>query len=174
MGKLFTIDDGTRAVITDALDDIITEFGKMHRIVYPPRWVSCNNCHADPIGKKSTNKWKTGGPLPFDRGAICPMCNGNGGHHVEEVTEEIQLKVEWSPAKFWHPVPGVPIRAPYSVCQTKGYMSDFHKLVQADHLVLQLPVEPIVRAKFYLSGSPISPGNIIQDRYLVATWEQRS
>ena len=173
MGKLFSIDAGTKAVITDALDDIIGEFGKRCRLVHPPAWVGCENCHADPLGKKSANRWRHGGPMRFQAGSVCPLCRGQGGHHAAESGEEILLKVEWEPGRFWSPFPGVDVRAPFSFCQTKGYMSDFARLSRADHLVLQLPVEGVVRAKFRLTGAPVSPGNIIQDRYLVANWEAR-
>lgn len=173
MGKLFTLDDGTKSTIRDALDDIITEFGKMCRIYYPARWVACTNCLVDPIGRKSRNIWRTGGPMPFAKGTICPMCSSSGGHHAEELSEEIQLKIEWEPKRFWYPVPNVDVRVPYSICQTKGYISDYNKLVQADHLLIQIPIEPHVKTKFRMVGTPISPGNIIQDRYIVATWESR-
>lgn len=173
MGKLFTIDPATRSVITDALDDIITEFGKDCRLVYPPRWVPCANCVNDPVGKKSANRWKTGGPIRFQAGGICPSCNGSGGFSANEEFEVLQLKVEWNVGKFWLPVPGAKLRTPHSVCQTKGYLSDLPKIVQADHLVLQLPIEGLLLAKFVLSGTPTSPGNIIQDRYFVATWESK-
>lgn len=171
MGQLFTIDAATRGVITQALDDIILEFGRDCLVVYPPRWVACANCHNDPVGRKGSNRWRHGGPMPFAAGTVCPMCRGQGGHHAEEHSESVRLKVEWEPRRFWKPFPQVEVRAPRSFCQTKFFSWDCHRLTQADHLVLDVPLVPVVRAKFRMVGAPVSPGNIIQDRYMVADWE---
>lgn len=174
MGNLFTIDDGTRRTITLALDDIITEFGKDCRLVYPAAWQPCVNCVYDPVGKKSANRWKTGGPLAFHSGTICPVCEGRGGYAATEAYEAIRLKIDWEARNFTHPAgKALKVRQKYSVCQTKGYMQDYAKVVKCDHLVVQVPIENIVQAKFYLVGMPISPGNIIQDRYFEAFWELR-
>jgi hypothetical protein len=38
----------------------------------------CPNCIYDPISRKSSNLYQTGGPIPFANGQICPYCIGNG------------------------------------------------------------------------------------------------
>ncbi len=172
MGQLFSLDEATRATITQALDDIISEFGKQCRLVYLPRWQHCDNCVFDPIGQKSANRFRTGGPLPFPNGTTCPLCNGTGGHRSGEASEVVQLKVEWEPRKFWYPVPGLDIRVNHSVCQSKGLVDVLPKVQQCDHMVVQLPIQGTIEARFRLLGQPIMPGNIIQGRYFVATWEQ--
>ncbi len=172
MGKIFDIDAATRATITDALDDIISVFGKKCRLVYPARWVACANCLPDPVGKKSSNVWRTGGPVPFSAGSICPQCQGKG-QRAEEVSEEILLKIEWDPKKFWRPISNANVRSPASFCQTKGYVSDYPRLKRAEFLFIQLPIEPYVHVRMSLAGEPISPGNIVQDRYLIADWESK-
>ena len=67
MGKIFTLSDDIKSVVTDALDDLITELGKDCRLVYPPRFVPCGNCIYDPIAGKSSNHWKSGGPIPVSK-----------------------------------------------------------------------------------------------------------
>ncbi len=171
MGKLFTIDAATKATITDALDDIISEFGKDCRLVYPARWVRCENCLWDAASGRSTNHWRSGGPLPFN-GGPCPLCKGNG-QKAQETSEVVRFKCEWDPRKFLYPVPGVDLRVRYSVCETKGYMTDLPRVTRCDHMVVQAPVEGIVRSKMKLASDPISPGNIIQGRYWVAKWEAK-
>lgn len=171
MGELFTIDAATKGTITSALDDIITEFGKRCRLVYPARWTPCDNCLQDPVSRKSNNRWRSGGPVPFRMG-VCPACSGEGGH-AEESSEEVVMKVEWSAKKFWVPVPSLDIRVPYSVCQTKYLITLNKKVARCDHMVVQLPIEHAIPTRFKLFGSPTSPGNIIQDRYCVATWESK-
>lgn len=111
--------------------------------------------------------------MPFASGTSCPLCQGQG-QRADEVAEVVRFKVEWEPRKFWYLVPNLNIRSAHSVCQTKGYMADLPKVNQCDHMIVQLPIEGFIQAKFHLIGAPISPGNIIQGRYWVATWEQRS
>jgi hypothetical protein len=168
MGKLFTLDDETKALVRDAFDDVLAEFGKPCLLVYPPRWKNCVNCVLTP-GAPTSNRWKTGGPMPFPNGSACPMCNGEG-RRAEEVTEQITLLCAWEPRSFFYPVPGIELRAPYSVLQTKCFMSDAPKLMRADHLVFQVPVEGVARKKFKLEGAPGDASNIIQSRYCVSLW----
>lgn len=173
MGDFFSLDAATRTVITGALDDVLTEFSKPCRLVYPPLWQSCANCVFDPVGKKSANRWKHGGPIPFSAGSICSVCSGAGGHHAAEETEEVMVKIEWEPKRFWVPFPGVDLRAPYSVCQMKCFAHVVAKLMRAEYVVVQTPIEPILRTKMKMVGAPVSPGNIIQNRYFIATYESR-
>jgi hypothetical protein len=172
MGKLFTLDEGTKQVVQDALDDLITEFGKRCRVVYPPRWAACANCVSDPVGKKSANRWRTGGPLPFPSGSVCPLCNGAGGHHAEELSEEVLLLCAWEPKNFWYPAPGLDVRVPGGALQTKGFLSDMPKITRCDHLVFQLPVEPYAHYRYRLVGEPGDRSNIIQNRYFIANWQR--
>lgn len=170
MGKLFTLDSATKSTIQDALDDIIAEFGKDCRLVYEGKWAACVNCLIDATSGKSTNRWRTGGPVPFQIG-VCPQCKGTG-RRAEEVSESVRFKVEWEPKNFEYPVEGLDLRVPHSVCQIKGYLSDLPKVNRCDHIIIQTPIEGIIQARFKLYGEPISPGNIIQGRYFVAALKQ--
>ena len=52
----------------------------------------CPNCIYDPSLKKSSNKYKNGGPIPFTLGQLCPYCYGVGWSG-EEKTETIYLAI---------------------------------------------------------------------------------
>jgi len=170
MGTIFTLSPSIKAIVATALDDLITELGKQVRLVYPARWVSCSNCQYDQIGHKSSNYYKSGGPLPFPNATVCPMCNGNGKIE-EENSEVVQMLCQWDPKDFYRPVPQVDIRLPFgSRIQTKGYLSDLPKILKADHAVFEIPIEPIVRYTYQLASEPADVSNIIQGRYVVADW----
>ena len=172
MGNILNIDKATKKIIQDALDDIITELGKDCRLVYPSKAIACVNCQADPIGHKPSVRWKTGGPMPFSSGSICPLCNGVG-KRFEEVYEDIRFKLNWDFKKFLYPFsPNVDVRVPFSIVQVKGYITDMPKIIKADHLIIQLPLESMLKKKFKLIGSPGDASNIIQGRYFISTWEQ--
>lgn len=59
----------------------------------------CPNCIYDSNLKKSSGKYKAGGPRPFVSGRICPYCNG-AGFYGETQGEEVFLGIISNP-KDW-------------------------------------------------------------------------
>lgn len=173
MGNRFTITDAMKAQIQQAFDDVVTELGRPCRVVYPPQWAPCVNCVSDPIGRKSANRWRTGGPVPFSNGTTCPLCKGAGGHNAPPATADVELKIEWDRGRFWVPVPQSAIKGSLTTCQAKGLASELPKLTGADHLLVHLPVAPFSLHKFVLAGGPWFPHSIVQGRYAVTQWEAR-
>lgn len=171
MPEIFDLDDDTRDVIRAALDDIIEVLGKDCLLVYPARMNACANCVPSPMGGQSSNRWRTGGPIPFANGSVCPWCNGTG-RRAEELTETIHLGCEWNPREFTRLFPNIDIRKPNSTLRTKGYLRDAPKMARCDHLRLQSPVEGLVVRKMQLASAPGDESSIIQGRYCVAYWHQ--
>jgi hypothetical protein len=172
MGKIFKLDQDVRAVVQTVFDDMICEFGKDCRIVYPPRWIACANCIFDQQKALSSNRWKTGGPMPFPSGATCPLCNGKG-RAAEEVSEVLHLLCSWQEKRFAKTVPNLTeVRLPYGLLSTKGYLVDMPKLQRCDHLIVQIPIEAYGVGQYHLIGEPGDRNNIIQGRYCVALWER--
>lgn len=170
MGILFSL-DAVKPTIQQALDDLITELGKDCLLVYPPKWVNCSNCLSSSFGNKSSSSWKSGGPLPFPAGTVCPLCNGSNKVSQEQ-TESVRMLCAWEPKAFFEPLPQVDVRVPYGVIQTKSYLSDAPKIMRADHAVFQTPTTNILRSTYELAGEPVDVSNIIQGRYCVATWKR--
>lgn len=173
VGKIFTLTSSVKSVITAALDDLITELGKNCMLVYPPKMTACVNCVYDPIGKKSSNVYLSGGPTPFGATQRCPMCDGAGRMAIP-VQESIKLLCSLDPKKFFMPVPDIPIGSPEAYLQTKGMLSDLPKIKRADFLIFQTDISGIIEKKFRLFKEPADISNIIQGRYFVATWKQFS
>ncbi len=171
MGTIFTLEDSVRTIITSALDDLISELGKMCRLVYPPRMIRCPNCVFDPVGKKSTNRYLSGGPMPFQNMA-CPICNGTG-QRAESVTDDVKFLCAFDTKSFFVPIPDVDIQTPFSYVQTKGFIAtQLAKVKRADHMVFQTALEGVLNKKYKLHKDPADVANIIQNRYFVATWKQ--
>lgn len=171
MGKIFTLGADVKSIIQDAVDDVITELGKNCLLVYPPKMVLCSNCTSSPIGHKPSNVWKSGGPIQFGQGSLCPMCDGDG-RRAEEASETIKFLCEWDVKKFFRPIHGIDLRIPRGVLQIKGFLTDLPKVVRCDHMILETAIDGILRAKYRLSGEPGDYSNIIQGRYFVAIWER--
>lgn len=113
----------------DVADDFINDnFGEDCVLVYPPNQTECPNCIVDLIGRKSSNRYKSGGPYYFQNGMICPYCNGEGFYN-NEPTETIKLRVYWSP-KDWVKT-GTTLAIPDGSIQIIGFLSDLPKVMQA-------------------------------------------
>lgn len=171
MPNIFSIDADTKQVIQDALDDLLANtadggLGKTCQLVYPPRQVRCGNCIFDPTNNRSSNRPRSGGPVPFAVGASCPLCSGRGMKE-EEATENITLKCNWEFKKFASSIP-IDLRIPNAVVQVKGYLTDIPKLLRAQYVVINLPFVPYARQSFVLLGEPADESNIVQSRYFSA------
>lgn len=173
MGNIFTLEEATLKIVRDALDDLITEFGKNCRLVYPPKSIDCQNCSIALVGSLQVNRWKTGGPSPFPNGAPCPICNGRGKIE-QEVSEILELLCTYEPKGFLRPVEGVNIRLKNATLRTKCFLTDAPKLKRCDHIIYQVDTEGIVRNKFRLASDPVDVSSIVKGRYAVAYWEQIS
>jgi hypothetical protein len=173
MGRIFTLEADTLAIIRDALDDLISELGKECLLVYPPRWVACAACVAQPQGNRPSSRWKTGGPLPINAASPCPLCNGQG-RRAEEESETLTMSCQWDPREFPRLFPelALKLRAPYSTLRTKCYLEQAPKLMRCDHLRLQVPIEGVSTRRFVLASAPSDQSSIVQDRYAVAYWHQ--
>lgn len=169
MGKIFTITDEIRTIASNAIDDLIDQLGKDCRLLYPSVKIDCPNCIFDPTTNRSSGRYQTDGPRPFSQGTICPVCRGNGLLDSEH-TETIRMLCTWNPKEFT--LLAGNIQVPYSMVQTKGYLTDLPKILQSRKMTLELPIEPYIRYNFDLWGEPIDQGNIIQGRYFVAVWKR--
>jgi hypothetical protein len=172
VGKIFTLSADVKAIAQQAIDDLHNELGKDCRLVYPSRMVPCANCVFDPIGKKSSNFYLNGGPAPFQNGTLCPMCDGNG-LIAQEVTEVVRMLVAWSPRHWFIQKMPTNVQSPAGLIQTKGFYADVPKILQARQMILETPLEPSVRYRFFLESEPIDASNIIQGRYFVALWRRQ-
>lgn len=172
MGKLFDIDAEVKSIIQDGLDDLITNLGKTCRLVYPAtRWEDCSNCIYDPVGHKSSNRWKSGGPIPFPNGTTCPNCNGSYKRPIE-TTEDILFLCEWEPKKFATPFRGMDIRVPFGMLQTKGFIENWPKVEKCDYMIFDTNLATLGKRIYKLSGEPGDRSNIIQGRYFTCLWER--
>lgn len=121
----------THEYIADELIDGPT--GQDCQLMYPiTNNSSCPNCIYNPRQKRSSNIYKSGGPVPFENHTTCPWCGGSG-RSSRPVTEDIRLRVYWS-QKDWSI--SRPVENPDSSVMIIGYMTDLPKLEKSERIQL--------------------------------------
>lgn len=97
------------------------------------KFEDCPNCLWDNIGGKSSNRYQTGGPIPFTHG-ICPYCDGAGRLSSEE-TEEIYLMPIWS-SKDWYPISQTSVNMADIAAQTMSKIDAYEKIIRAQSIII--------------------------------------
>jgi hypothetical protein len=163
--------DLTAAQLADvqtAFDEMLNLEMEPCQLVYPPKNIACNNCVPDPIGNRSSNKYLTGGPMPFPMGGLCPICGGRGVKAVE-VSETVNLCIVMNPRKFVNIGPQIQVTD--GMIQTQGYANILPKVLKCDHLI-KSAVQGYQDFSYKLEGDPFFLGNIIKNRYFYANWRR--
>ena len=134
----------------------------------------CENCVYDPIGQKSSGRYKSGGPWPF-HGGICPMCAGDG-FTTDRSTEDIYLAVIYDEGKWKKLGAGnaSTSRTPETVkqfIQTMSKTSTWPQINRANSIIIDVDLIPYKEMMFQKVGDPEICG-FGDSRYILATWER--
>ena len=167
MPKILNIPVDIKTAISDCLDDLITLMGQTIVLQYPPKKGFCPNCLFSGIDNRSTNRYKSGGPMPFQVGT-CPLCNGTG-YRDEAQSEAIQVLVAWTPKNFF--IQPTNIALPDCDIQTKGYVSDVPKIMRCVEMKV-MGLDGYVHQRFTRTGEPNDINNIVQGRFAVTKWKR--
>lgn len=133
MSNPFSVSSSLITLYNQGISTLIETLGKDCTLVYPAKVIPCPNCIYDPIGKKSANRYKTGGPTPFPNGSICPMCGGQG-NSTEGASEVVTLVTQWAPKNFRSYK--IDVDDPYALVRTYGYASLFPKIQKAESIII--------------------------------------
>lgn len=158
-------------IMADAIDDMIAVWGKQCQLIFPQTGqVFCPNCVWDSMTRRSSNVYKSGGPVPFGQGGFCPVCGGKGVMPPPAKTKTITMIVRWNPGEFLI-LPGE-IEVPYSVCETEGHIADWPSVQQARVMMIETPISGLMRQRFELSGEPIDANSISQGQTFSCHWKR--
>lgn len=129
----------------------------------------CANCIFDANLKKSSNKYKPGGPVPFATGQICPYCNGIG-YYGETNSEIVYLAVIWEYKKWINPPPR-DVAIPDGMVQTISSMELLSSIRKCKDMDIKYPGALNKYHKFQLQGEP-NPAGLGDNSYLVCMWKK--
>lgn len=120
------------------------------------------------MGGRSVNYYRSGGPIPFNRGTPCPLCGGKGFKSIE-ATDSVEVRIYYRRRDFIDV--GFQADVPNNVVQTVGYMSDYVKLTRAKELLVDTGTYNKGRYKRisepYVQGFKQNP-----TQYIVIFWER--
>lgn len=127
----------------------------------------CPNCIYDVNLKKSSNKYKSGGPVPFSLGKICPYCNGNG-YYGEIRVENIYLAILWDYKKWMSPP--TDLANPEGYIQTICHKNLLSKIKQCKDLTVIINPS-LANPVFNLYGEPNFAG-LGDNNYIFCLWKK--
>lgn len=170
MGEYFEIEEDDVAYATGVFDDMLVEYGKPCKLSFQTTETVCPNCIVNPRTGESTNRYKTGGPLPFVAGEICPVCEGRGRIGGSGSYTLITMTIDWTP-KAWMNIGAESVRVPAGMVTTRGFMTDLPKVLRCSYAVLDIN-NPYTTNTFKLYGEPYSSGAFVKNRYFMAVWQR--
>lgn len=162
---------GLKAIYNNQMDMLLASTGLATEITFifgVSKKLLCPNCIFDPNLKKSANKYKTGGPVDFSLGQICPYCNGIG-YYGETNSETGYLAIIWDYKKWINPP--MNIGEPDGMIQTicdKTYLSS---IKQCKEIVVVYPGINNKQHKFQLYGEP-NPAGLGDNNYIFCMWKK--
>ena len=154
--------------VFDKLNEAILLFNRTCTLVYPEKQERCSNCFTNTIGGRSVNSYRSGGPIAFNRGTLCPLCGGKGVKEVES-TASVELRVYYSRRDFIDV--GFEADVPNNIIQTVGLMSDYAKITKAKELLV--PVGAYNQGRYKRLSEPFPQGfKQNPTQYIVIFWER--
>ena len=154
--------------VFDKLNEAILLFNRTCTLVYPEKQERCSNCFTNTIGGRSVNSYRSGGPIAFNRGTLCPLCGGKGVKEVES-TASVELRVYYNRRDFIDV--GFEADVPNNIIQTVGLMSDYAKITKAKELLV--PVGAYNQGRYKRLSEPFPQGfKQNPTQYIVIFWER--
>ncbi len=131
------------------------------------KYESCVNCLYDSIGRKSANRYQSGGPAPFSFGSICPMCSGAGKRAVE-TTETIKLMIIWDYKQF---VGSTTVNSPEGLIQTMTFDENTPKLKRAKEILVATDKASYGTHRYERISEP-EPCGFGNTEFVICTWKR--
>jgi hypothetical protein len=145
-------------------DELIDgEIGSVCTLNFPPKKEACDNCLFDSNTNSSSNIYKTGGPIPFQKYGLCPRCQGSGYLEMPK-TEDVRLRVYWDKST-WKAL-GINVLDPDTTCVVIGYMDDLAKLEKANTILLNSNIANIRKYLCTRNGEAL-PHGFRRNRYFI-------
>ncbi len=131
-------------------------------------FTECTNCNIDPISHKSSNTYKSGGPLVFADGQICPYCRGLGGQYEQDY--DIKDLLVLFDYKYWVNF-NSKVQSPDGLIQTISKLEDYPKLKQCNKLIVDTNIQNYTES-YYQRNSEPQPAGFGESSYFFTYWKK--
>ena len=128
----------------------------------------CPNCEIDSMSGRSSNIFKTGGPLQFLDGQMCPVCGGDG-YQFESKEENVNLLVLFQ-YKYWINF-NSNINSPDGMIQTICGTNLLPQIKAANKLLVDSNLTGITRNLFVRASDP-EPAGLGDTNYIFTFWKK--
>lgn len=157
----------------EAFDDLITQ-GVTCSLIYQGVLEPCSNCVYDHIGKKSSGRYRTGGPLQFPDGTVCPMCHNAGNVRTTEYTEDIKMTIDFNLTgeKKKFPKTLTNIRFTDTTIRTRGLLTDMPKLQKCVEMRINDASSPYNNWRYTMASEPTDDFVFVRNKYFTVYWER--
>lgn len=165
------IDNNFKNLYNNMIDELMraNSLSLPCKLIYEgSKFIECINCHIDPISHKSSNLYKSGGPINFSNGQICPYCNGAGGNYQEN-TEILNMMVLFD-YKYWINF-NSKIHSPEGLVQTISKFNDLPKIKNCNRLVIDTNTQNYTES-FYQRNSEPQPCGLGNNSYIFTYWKK--
>lgn len=126
----------------------------------------CPNCIVDPITGRSSGRYKTGGPINFTYGQLCPVCNGIGFRfNVNEVNIDLLVVYDYRKWINFNATIGIP----NGMIQTISKFEDLRKIQKANTLIVNREIN--YPSQEYIKDSEPQPVGLGTSDYLYTFWK---
>lgn len=132
------------------------------------KFIECINCYVDAISHKSSNRYKSGGPITFADGQICPYCRGLGGSY-SEASDTIYLLVLFD-YKYWLNF-NSKIHSPDGLVQTISKLQDYPKIKSCNKIIIDTNIQNYTQS-YYQRNSEPEPAGFGSSSYFFTYWKK--
>ncbi len=140
------------------------------RVVYPPtKPVDCHNCEFNVSTGRSAGIYTPGGPYPFARNQLCPLCLGQGTLTVPPQEEDVFLMVVWD-YRSWINF-DLNTQSPAGRIQTLSKASTVPILKRANKLIVNVDLENQVKHVFQ-RDSEVEPCGLDSKDFVATLWKR--
>lgn len=133
------------------------------------KFEDCANCSYDVIGGKSSNRYLSGGPVPFYHGS-CPLCNGQGKRQVN-IDETIFLCPIWD-SKDWYKLSLSQVNMAEINVQTMSKITTYNKLKRCTSISIDNKIEGYGIPEFIRVGDP-EPCGFGDSTHIITSWKRK-
>lgn len=153
--------------ISDLFDEMHSSFSKTCKLYFNPKFVTGNQNLLLSDTTYLANVGEHGGPIQSNQH------NAGGSNLIQEdVTENVDLVIDWTikDNQRW----GAKVTVPFGIIHTRGYLTDLPKIQRCNEMQVDLPIQPIVNARYRWLGDGADIFSIVQGRFFLGYWERIS